>query len=46
MLGTSDNGANWDGLEGNDRWGYKGRKGIFIRYITNYYNTQLEGNLN
>ena len=46
MLGTSDNGATWDGLEGNDKWGYKGRKGTFIRYIINYYNTQLAGNLN
>lgn len=44
LQGTND-GINWDGLTGNDRWGYKGKKGDYIIEIINYYNTQLAGNL-
>jgi len=45
LQGTTDNGTTWDGLEGNDKWGYKGTKGAYIRQIINYYNTQLNGDL-
>lgn len=44
LLGTTD-GENWDGLNGNDKWGYQGKKGAYINEIMNYYKTQLEANL-
>ena len=37
LQGTTDNGATWDGIEGNDKWGYKGTKGAYIREIIKYY---------
>ena len=36
LQGTND-GTNWDGLMGNDRWGYRGRKGTYIWEIVKYY---------
>ena len=46
LQGTTDpTGNEWDSLEGNDMWGYKGKKGTYIRTIINYYNNQLAGSL-
>lgn len=42
LEGTSD-GTNWDGLDGNDRWGYRGKKGTYIREIINYYINHYNG---
>ena len=44
MQGTTD-GNSWNGLTGNDPWGYNGKKGEYIIEIINYYNEQLSGNL-
>ena len=43
MLQGTNDGTNWDGLMGNDRWGYRGRKGTYIweivKYYTDHYNS-------
>ena len=34
---STGNDSDWDGLEGNDRWGYKGRKGTYIKEMIRFY---------
>ena len=37
-LGNSTgNDSDWDGLDGNDRWGYGGHKGIYIKEMIRFY---------
>ena len=45
LQGTTDNGTTWDGIEGNDKWGYKGTKGAYIREIIRYYEANNTGNI-
>ena len=42
----SNDGTNWDGLTGNDRWGYKGRKGTYIKQIISFYINHYNGSEN
>ena len=34
---STGNDSDWDGLEGNDRWGYGGRKGTYIKEMIRFY---------
>ena len=46
FLGNSsgtDTSANWDALQGNDRWGYRGKKGEFINTMISYYINHYAG---
>jgi len=36
----------WDALEGNDRWGYEGKKGIYIKEMVKYYINHFNGTEN
>ena len=40
---STGNNNDWDGLDGNDRWGYKGRKGAYIREMIRYYINHFNG---
>ena len=42
LQGTSD-GTTWDGLTGNDMWGYSGKKGAYIEALINYYKNHIDG---
>ncbi len=42
IFGTS-NGNDFDSIFVNDRWGYKGKKGDYIRQIVNYYLNNYTG---
>lgn len=39
----SDSGSNWDSLTGNDRWGYRGKKGTYINTMIEYYINHFSG---
>lgn len=39
----SDSSSNWDSLTGNDRWGYRGKKGIYINTMIQYYINHFSG---
>ena len=34
---STGNDSDWDGLDGNDRWGYRGRKGTYIKEMIRFY---------
>ena len=34
---STGNESDWDGLEGNDRWGYGGNKGRYIKEMIRFY---------
>lgn len=41
---STGNDEDWDGLEGNDRWGYRGKKGTYIKEMIRYYINHFSGN--
>ncbi|MCI8546597.1 MAG: DUF11 domain-containing protein, partial [Clostridia bacterium] len=45
ISGRQTETEEFDGIEGNDKWGYKGKKGEYIREIMRYYEENLSKNL-
>ena len=43
---STGNDSDWDALEGNDRWGYSGRKGTYIREMIRFYIDNFSGSTN